>query len=392
MKILFDYQIFEQQKVGGISRYFFELINQFQNNNELEWDLPIIYSGNEYLKELPQMKNQIKGNSDFYNNFLGGVNFKGKSKLFNLANKISLNKKIDANRAAAIQRLNAANFDIFHPSDYDNYYLDYIGNKPYVVTVYDMIHEIFPEYLSINSPTTKNKKNIFEKAAKIIAISENTKNDLVNILNINPEKIKVIYLANSLNPANPDLAQNKLPNLPKRYLLFVGSRTMYKNFYFFVQAILPVLEKDPSLNIVCTGSKINEDELLFFNRLGISNRIYQYFVDDNSLAYLYENALAFIFPSLYEGFGIPVLEAFSCNCPAVLSNTSSLPEIAEKAALYFEPKNAVSIRAAVEKVIYDNKLREEMKLKGKEQLKKFSWEKTANATVQVYKDVLAMSV
>ena len=228
------------------------------------------------------------------------------------------------------------------------------------------------------------------KLKKIIAISENTKNDLINILNIDADKIKVVHLANSLVPSNEKLSKNEFKNLPKRYLLFVGSRASYKNFYFFIQSITPLLHKDLDLNIVCKGNKFNTDEVDFFKRLGVQQQMFQYFVNDDSLAYLYENALAFVFPSLYEGFGIPVLEAFACNCPAILSNTSSLPEIGADAAMYFEPKNAKSIKQSIEKVIYNENFRNEMKLKGKEQLKNFSWKKTGEETLKVYQEALSV--
>lgn len=388
MKILFDYQTFEEQKIGGISRYFHELISHFKNSDGVNPELSIKYTSNEYLKNAPHFKNQILGDYNFYNEFLYGINFKGKGKLLHLKNKLTGNDKINANKKLSIECIKKGHFDLFHPTDYNSYYLDYIGNKPFVVTAYDMIHEIFPEHLSLNSPVSKNKKKIFEKASKIIAISENTKRDIVTIFNINENKIDVVYLANSLNKETFAGKQVELNNLPNNYLLFVGSRLTYKNFYFFITSIVPLLEKDPALHVVCTGIPFNKNELAFFHRLGIEKQLHQYYVNDVQLAYLYNHALAFIFPSLYEGFGIPVLEAFACECPALLSNTSSLPEIGGDAAAYFEPKDALSIRNAIASVIYNNDKRKQLIEKGIEQHKKFSWELTAKKTLEVYKKVI----
>ena len=123
----------------------------------------------------------------------------------------------------------------------------------------------------------------------------------------------------------------------------------------------------------------------------MSNRIIHHFVADTSLAHLYKNAQAFVFPSLYEGFGIPVLEAFCCGCPALLSNTSSLPEVGGDAAIYFDPKNAFSIREAIKQVLYDEEKRRTMIVRGFKQLEKFSWRALGLSTYKVYNQVLCSS-
>jgi glycosyltransferase involved in cell wall biosynthesis len=107
------------------------------------------------------------------------------------------------------------------------------------------------------------------------------------------------------------------------------------------------------------------------------------------LIYLYQNALAFVFPTLYEGFGIPILESFACGCPAVLSNTSSLPEVGGDAAVYFDPQDMDSIKTTVMSVIYNEKKRHEMVARGYEQLNKFSWAKTAQQVEEVYISLLS---
>ncbi len=140
---------------------------------------------------------------------------------------------------------------------------------------------------------------------------------------------------------------------------------------------------------MCTGGgKFSNYEIEQFKELGISKQVLQFNLDDDSLAYFYKNALAFIFPSLYEGFGIPVLESFACGCPVVCSNVSSLPEIAGEAACYFDPYSEESIKNSVVKILTDSNLREELINKGYEQLKKFSWQKTAEQTKKIYESVL----
>ena len=110
--------------------------------------------------------------------------------------------------------------------------------------------------------------------------------------------------------------------------------------------------------------------------------------DDKKLQSLYRNALAFVFPSIYEGFGMPILEAFSCGCPVILSDASCLPEVGGDAAVYFNPKDVVSMRNAVERVVSDEKLRNQMRERGYKQLEKFSWRKCAEETKKVYEKVI----
>jgi len=177
--------------------------------------------------------------------------------------------------------------------------------------------------------------------------------------------------------------------LPKKYILFVGSRSGYKNFNLFVEAITPLLVKDNELKLVCVGGgNFKEIENEKFKRLNIINKIYQYSVNDDILTYLYKKAVAFIFPSLYEGFGIPILEAFSCGCPVIASNTSSLPEVAGDAAVYFDPTDKLSMLNSIQKVIYNDELKKQLINKGIERVKEFTWEKTAEKTKMLYEEIL----
>ena len=123
-------------------------------------------------------------------------------------------------------------------------------------------------------------------------------------------------------------------------------------------------------------------------KMNILHKVHHVKINDTILKNLYKNAQAFIFPSLYEGFGLPVLEAFSCGCPVILNNSSSLPEIGGDGAIYFEPGDRESIICAVETVLFNEKFREDLIKKGYERLKFFSWEKTADSTKKVYNNLL----
>jgi glycosyltransferase involved in cell wall biosynthesis len=367
MKVLYDHQIFSTQIYGGISRYFIELMKNIENDNGIKYDLSLRYSNNHYLNEYNDLK---------YKPFFKNFTFRGKYRLINILNK-NISKKLLIKR----------DYDIFHPTYYDPYFLNILNNKPLVLTIYDMIHEIYPEMFSSKDETSKRKKLLAQKATKIIAISENTKKDIIRFFNIDEKKIEVIYLANSINPSKSIDDINI--DLPKKYILFVGSRSIYKNFNLFIEAISPLLIEDIELNVVCVGGgNFKEMEKEKFKKLNIINKIFQYAANDYILAYLYQKAIAFVFPSLYEGFGIPILEAFSCGCPVIASDASSLPEVAGDAAIYFNPKDKLSILDSIQQVIYKKDLRKQLLNKGYQRIKQFTWKKTAHQTKKLYEGIL----
>lgn len=368
MKILFDHQTFTNQEFGGISRYFFELIKRFENDTIDSCEVGLKYTNNAYLN-----KDTLEGLTPF---FPDRTLYK-KRKIMDLLNKQICKKK-----------LKKSNFDVFHPTYYDPYFLKVIGKKPFVVTFLDMIHEKLSdkyEGLKVDKNIFYQKKEMIENASKIIAISESTKNDIIDIFDVNPSNIEVVYLGNSLirNLQNPERL------ISYSYILFVGNRGLYKNFKLLVEASRDILIQN-DITLVCAGGgDFNEDEKSFLQGIGIEKYVkYSKIDSDDTLTNLYSNAICFVFPSLYEGFGIPVLEAFACECPVVLSNGGSLPEVGGDAALYFYPEDINSIQSAITQVINNSKLREDLREKGKNRLKKFSWDETFSKTLNIYKSLI----
>ena len=390
MKILYDYQIFTKQNYGGVSRYFYELMDNLRAH-KIDIEIPINYSKNIYIKEADFLSRPLKGYTE-YKDFLLGLRPKGKAKIYKLLQKLNFIKNAEtANQKISIERLKKQNFDIFHPTYYDSYFLKYIGKKPFVLTIYDMIHETYPELFSADNKIARQKKILAQKAEKIIAISENTKKDIIKFIGINEDKILVIHLGNSINRQENNLKINTdlLKKLPEKYILFVGNRASYKNFDNFSKALIPLFKINKKLNAVCAGGgEFSDKEINFFKTFNITDKLRQYSVNDSDMTLLYKNALVFVFPSLYEGFGLPILEAFNCGCPVAASNRGSLPEIAGNAAAYFNPEDISSITDAINNIIADDGTKEKMKKNGFEQLKKFSWEKTAEKTLDVYNSIL----
>lgn len=371
MKILFDQQIFSFQEYGGISRYFYELaihINKTKNKVLIDGK----FSNNVYL-------NKLKKNNK---RFLPRFNFPYKNVVLFYLNNIFDSKN-----------LKKGNFDLLHVTYYHPYFLKYLKGKPYVVTVYDMAHELFSgEVKGLVDKTIKYKRETICGASKIIAISENTKKDLIRLYGIPENKIEVIYLGNPLEGAKP----LKIDNLPDKYLLFVGNRKGYKNFNFFVKTVAPIIKNDKKLHLVCAGGgKFSREESKLLSELKISNQVKQIgFKNDNELAYIYKQALVYVLPSLYEGFGMTALEAFSMGCPVVASNTSSIPEVCGDAAIYVIPGDVKSIRDGIVKVLVDRELRSSLIKIAYKQARRFTWDKCINKTLSVYNnfDVLVSSL
>ena len=181
---------------------------------------------------------------------------------------------------------------------------------------------------------------------------------------------------------------NKNPGSYGKYILFVGRRSLYKNFIIFAEAVSRLLNREKDIKLVCVGSPFDSGEMAVLSGLGISNQAIAINVDDNSLNSLYSDALVFVFPSLYEGFGMPILEAFANNCPVCLSDTACFPEIAGNAGVYFDPYDQESILSAIEKVIYDKEFAKQIIIAGQHRLNDFSWKKTAKETISSYKKTI----
>mgnify|MGYP001407146430 CR=1 FL=1 len=364
MNVLFDYQAFWFQKQGGISRYFSCLMNSVDKNNYFNYTNSTLFSNNIYLKD----KN--------VNTFLKNRDFAGKNTLFSGLKYL--------NRANCMRLANRGDFDVFHPTYYEDYFL----NKtkiPFVLTCHDLTMEKFPDLFSKKVTFSKQKKKLFTFSSKIITISENTKEDLVEYYGVEKKKIDVVHLSSNIDKS---MAKPINQSVPEKFILFVGTRSTYKNFSFFVESISGLLKKDSNLYLVCVGKPFEESELKLIKELGVLSKVIRVSANDSELAYLYTKARLFVFPSLYEGFGIPILEAFNCGCPVALSNTSCFPEVAKNAGAYFNPTDSDSIKDAVEDILNNDKKRNLLIKKGFNRAKEFSWDKTAIKTKKVYQKAL----
>lgn len=272
-------------------------------------------------------------------------------------------------------------------------------------THYLPIYSPFPSIISIMDlsyiyyPGLFKKKDLYQlklwtylsvkKAKKIITISQSSKDDIIKNYKVSGNKIVVIY------PGLKDLnSNNNMKDIKKEYgikndfILFVGTLQPRKNVARLIEAFSKMDRKDLDLVVIGKRGWLYEDILGAPEKFGVKDRVrFLDFVSDEDLPSFYKSAVCYVLPSLYEGFGLPVLEAMKFGCPVLTSNVSSLPEAGGDAAIYFDPLNVDDIKSKIEKVINDKKLQKEMRDKGYEQVKKFSWERAAKETLKVLEEV-----
>jgi mannosyltransferase len=356
MIVVIDLIAFSLQKSGGISVYWYELVNRISNQLDIE---------SLFIEE----------NDKSLNIFRKKLKIESKNRIDN--KKILLNYFLRYREINLI--INNSNF-IFHSTYYRTLSkaLKKNNNFKEVVTVHDFTYEHYSGGLKKWVHSYQKKKAI-SAADVVICISENTKKDLLYFYpQFSSKEIRVVY-----NGVSSDYYRiHKLPQVKNTtsFFLFVGSRADYKNFDFTVKAIAQT--KEFSLKIV--GDVLNDIEVLMLNKLIPNRWELCKNIDNKGLNVLYNSAFALIYPSSYEGFGIPLLEAMKAGCPFIALNCSSIPEVAGNAGFLIDALDVSSFNEAVSSLKNN---REEMIKKGLDQAKKFSWEKCYQEVFHIYKDL-----
>ncbi len=269
--------------------------------------------------------------------------------------------------------------------------------RPGVVTIYDLSFVLCPEglnpwrrlYLRALTPLSARR------AKMVIVLAESTKEDLARIWGISREKIRVIpcgvdptFRPRAHGQALSDFRRHR--GLPERFILFVGTLEPRKNVTALVEAYAQLKGEVPH-SLVLVGAKgwRGEEVLAQIERSGLSDKVlFVGYVEPKELPLWYNAADLFVFPSLYEGFGLPPLEAMACGTPVIASYTSSLPEVVGEAGVLVDPHSLEGMAQAMRKVLGDGELREEMRRKGLERAKGFSWPRVARETVLVYQEAM----
>ncbi len=367
IEILYDHQIFCLQRRGGISRYFAELIASIHKAKDAIANVSLFTNRNLHLADALNRAGMLDR--------LRVPCIKGEWLLWKYLG-----------RCVSERHLARSDYSLFHPTYYDPYWVAQIGDKPSVVTVYDLTIAKFPErfHPNLRDVELENMRQSIAAASRVICISENTRCDLVKTFGVDGARIDIVPLG---TPSLSRTESRRLLRLPERFVLYVGTRHAYKNFRTFVSAIANRLVAR-GCHLLCIGATFTSDERRFLNDLGILDRCIAMPLDDGDLFECYRRATCFCFPSLYEGFGLPILEAFSARCPVALSNTSSFPEVAGDAALYFNPSDTTDIAETIDRLLVDRRLANELVERGTKRLQKFTAQKTTEKTLAVYRRVI----
>ena len=281
----------------------------------------------------------------------------------------------------------SSRFDVAHPTYYQLVTRQDPSSYrcPMVLTVWDMIHEIFADQMDPTGFVAQLKRKAIQAADVIICISENTRKDLLERYPMADGKVKVTTLA-----ADIDISFSNGPEVvPSRpYYLYVGSRSFYKNFGGLLAALAKANSARPEMALCVVGAPFSEMEQRLIADLKLTSHVEHYGYPPNEhLAKLYRQSIALVYPSLYEGFGLPPLEAMSCGTAVVASNVASIPEVMGEAGLLFDPRSPDALTDSLLLLFDSPAERDRLVAKGHERARAFSWDKTAAETLQIYRSV-----
>lgn len=377
MKIGIDARMYSSG-FTGIGRYTFELIR----------GLARLDSSNEFVVFL---------NPEEFENFVPPAeNFR--------ARRVDAPHYSGAEQTKFLKVLRSERLDLMH---FTHFNAPILYGRKSIVTIHDLTLSKFPGK-KMNKLVHRLAYNIVLRRAtshakKIIAVSQNTKKDLMELLRINSNKIEVVWngVGREFVPSFPtELSRRQLEQkfgIRKNYLLYVGVWRDHKNILGMLESVARVVEQHADFDgeIVITGrpNKFYAPEIFEKVRaLGLEDRfVFTDLVDDVNLLQLYQNARVFVFPSFYEGFGLPPLEAMACGVPVVASNASSIPEICgEDNALFFDPENTDEMASKMWEAWSNEATRQRLRERGLRRIDDFSWRKMSEATYEIYREVLGI--
>ena len=365
--IAYDHQIFSTQQFGGVSRYFCEIASRAPQL--AGWD-SVVVAPVHFNDHLARSKVRQCG--------------------YYLPKRVqrtgAIYRAVNAVVAPLVLKLTKP--DLLHRTYYA------CVPRPHgarvVVTVFDLIHEISPQYFA-RDRTAALKGRAMAEADAVICISQSTAQDLQRLLKVPSNKITVAHLGYSPAFAHEGLSAGADRGATRPYFLYVGQRAGYKNFARLLTAYAASsrLMRDFDL-VTFGGAPLNSEEMTHIGSIECRpDAVRRQVGSDEDLARAYAGAHALVYPSEYEGFGIPLLEAMSAGCPVICSNVSSIPEVAGDAAEYFDPIDTESIRSAIERVAYDDGHRDSLIERGHRRCRTFSWDRCAEETLAVYRRVLS---
>lgn len=364
MEVIFDPQIFSLQKFGGISRYVTGLAASMFESQAAGVEIHCPRYSSQYLKDMPSA--MFSGGEDISSQRLWRY-----SRIFYTVSNLAYFRR----------RLAHKRFDIAHHT----YYWplpDRLPVRARVTTIHDMIDEV----IAPSPVKSLLKLRSIRQADHVICVSEYTRKTLLGLYDIAPEKVTVVHLG------RPEIAEDVLPWNPegRPCILYVGPRSGYKNFPRLLAAYAASQRLRRDFRLACFGGgAFTAEEKSIFVEHGITaDDVLHLTGDDAALHAAYRGAALFVYPSLYEGFGLPPLEAMTLGAPVACSNATSIPDIVGDAGEYFDPADTDSMTRAMEAVLYFDTRRQELVRSGHERAASFSWGKCARETLDIYRAII----
>lgn len=367
MRIFYDHQVFSLQDAGGVSRYQYELIRNLQTSSAVQ--IQLLMGLNASVMPFSELRNLQTRIISWRTGIRPGYF------------RYALNETTSAVMAQVQGR-----FDIYHPMLYRA--IPFVRHRRLVVTHHDCTHERFPQMFHNASFIMERKRKLFSQADAILCVSESSRRDLLNFYDVAEQKTHVVYHGFSPLHLPPSFAEPAVASsIP--YLLYVGSRAEYKNFVLLLAAFSRSgLALDYRLMVV-GGGALSAEEQARIVALDLADRIIILpKADEATLALAYRHAALFVYPSLYEGFGFPPLEAMSLGCPVLVHRTSSLPEVCGDAAFYFDNSDVDELSRALLSTLQDAQGLALKRQRGQQQVKLYDWGRTASETLNIYRTLL----
>jgi glycosyltransferase involved in cell wall biosynthesis len=369
MRVLYDHQVFSLQDAGGASRYHFELIRNLQVMDEIAIEVLLGLNGSVMpLRSLQRASTRVLGRRTTMKPGLP---------------RYAINELLSAVAAPLRGRV-----DIYHPTLYRA--LPWVRRRGVVVTHHDCTHERFP-HLFPNADSIMNaKRKLFAQADAILCVSASSQRDLLHFYDVPEDKTHVVHHGFApLRLIDSGGAQGGVETSGP-YLLYVGSRASYKNFGLLLKAFSRSGLAGSYRLLAVGGGAFTAPEQEQIASLGLTGSITLIpKADDATLARAYRDAVLFVYPSMYEGFGFPPLEAMSLGCPVLVNRTSSLPEICGEAAFYFDSSDPEELARRLQSIVEDKPGVDGKRKLGERQVKLYDWSRCAHGTMAVYRQVTA---